>query len=161
MSKQIDTLPYVVSWQSGAGKKKTWLYDFSCAASPGAAHRKKMEDLRADGVTDAEVRVFELRPPADSYRASMDELAEGVELLRPHYPGETDAQLQWRVGYIRPTKHITGHWPSAEELAARAAREREEKERLEQLLTRSVKAADNVGEPVQPSDTPADPPEVS
>jgi hypothetical protein len=135
MSKQISTtslpLPgeigrdlYVVNWRTGP-KKKDWAYDFVRAAGPDAALRKKMDELKAAGVTNAEVRAFYLSRAVDGLQAMLDEIAEGVELLRPHYPEADERELGFRAQWLKNEKHRSGSWPAAEELAARAASERE------------------------------------
>jgi hypothetical protein len=142
MSKQINTtaLPlagkigsdlYVVNWRHGRGKQG-WLYDFVRAAGPHAAIRKKMEELKAAGVTDAEAHAFTLSRAVDSLQAMMEEIAEGVELLRPHYPEADERELDFRAQTLKGEKHRRGSWPSAEEIAARAASEREAEERERQ-----------------------------
>jgi hypothetical protein len=151
MSKQISTtilpLPgeigrdlYVVNWRTGP-KKKDWTYDFIRAAGPDAALRKKMEELKADGITDAEGRTFYLSRAVDGLQATMEEIAEGVELLRPHYPEADEKELDFRAQTLKAEKHRRGSWASAEELAARAASEREAEERERQRWAEWPEAA--------------------
>jgi hypothetical protein len=138
MSKQSPTYPgevgrdlYVVNWRTGP-KKKDWTYDFVRAAGPDAALRKKMEELKADGITDAEGRAFYLSRAVDGLQATLDEMAEGVELLRPHYPEADERELGFRAQTLKAEKHRRGSWASAEEIAARAASEREAEEQERQ-----------------------------
>jgi hypothetical protein len=164
MSKQTSTttLPvpgevgrdlYVVNWRHGPGKKG-WLYDFVRAAGPDAALRKKMEELKANGVTDAEGRAFYLSRAVDGLQAMMEEIAEGVELLRPHYPEADERELGFRAQTLKNEKHRRGSWPDAEELAARAASEREaeERERQRQAELAEPEAPENVDPPPEASD---------
>jgi hypothetical protein len=151
MSKQISTtsLPllgeigrdlYVVNWRTGP-KTKTWAYDFVRAAGPDAALRKKMAELKANGVTNAEARAFYLTRAIDGLQATMEEIAEGVELLRPHYPGADERELGFRAQTLKNEKHRRGSWPGAEELAARAASEREAEEQERQRWAEWPEAA--------------------
>jgi hypothetical protein len=136
VSEQISTFAgeigrdlFVVNWRS---PKKKWTYGFVHAAGPDAALRKKLDELRAAGVTNAEVRAFYLSRAVDGLQAMLDEIAEGVELLRPHYPDVDERELSFRAQTLKNEKHRCGSWPSAEELAARAASEREVEERERQ-----------------------------
>jgi hypothetical protein len=91
-----------------------------------------MEELKANGVTDAEARAFYLSRAVNGLQATMDEIAEGVELLRPHYPEADERELNFRAQTLKSEKHRRGSWPTAEDLAARAASEREAEERERQ-----------------------------
>jgi hypothetical protein len=61
------------------------------------------------------------------------EIAEGVELLRPHYPhdetvcsnSEHDETLHRRALSMLDERYRKGHWPSAEEIEARARQDAE------------------------------------
>jgi hypothetical protein len=135
MSKQISIPPlpgkitsdlYLVNWRTGP--KDQWAYGFVHAAGPHAALRKKMEELKASGSTNAEAHAFMLSRAVDGLQAMIDEIAEGVELVRPHYPEADERELKFRAQTLRNEKHRRGSWPGAEELAARAASEREAEE---------------------------------
>lgn len=52
------------------------------------------------------------------------EIAEGVELLKPHYPEAGEAELQDQAQGMLGKRYATGRWPTADELAAKAAAER-------------------------------------
>jgi hypothetical protein len=56
----------------------------------------------------------------DSLASMVAELAECVEILRPHYPRKPDAWLHSRALSMRDERWRVGRWPSPEELAARA-----------------------------------------
>jgi hypothetical protein len=151
MSKQISaaTLPlpgkigsdlYVVNWRTGP-KAKDWAFAFVRAAGPHAALRQKMEELKANGVTDAEGCAFYLSRAVDGLQATMEEIAEGFELLRPHYPAADDIELGFRAQTLKNEKHRRGSWPDAEELAARAASEREAEEQERQRWAEWPEAA--------------------
>jgi len=119
---------YVVSWRTGP-KTKDWAYDFVGPAGPDAALRQKLEELKADGIADAEIRAFYLSRAMDTLQVSMEEIAEGVERLRPHHPEADERELTFRAQTLKNEKHRRGSWPDAEELAFRAAAEREAEEK--------------------------------
>jgi len=114
----------LVNWRTGP-KKKDWAYELVRAAGPDAALRRKMAELKAAGITDAEGRAFYLSRAVDGLQSMIEEISEGVELLRPHYPDADERELNFRSQTLKNEKHRRGTWPSAEELAARAASERE------------------------------------
>jgi hypothetical protein len=70
----------------------------------------------------------------DALQGRIEEIAEASELLRPHYPEADDRELGFRASCLRHERDQLGKYPSTEELAARAAEEREanEKERQRQ-----------------------------
>jgi hypothetical protein len=121
---------YVVNWRSGP--KDRWAYGFVRAAGPHAALREKMEELKDSGSTNAEAHAFMLSRAVDGLQAMIEEIAEGVELLRPHYPEADERELGFRAQALKDEKHRRGNWPAAEEIAARAASEREGEERERQ-----------------------------
>jgi hypothetical protein len=51
------------------------------------------------------------------------ELEECVELLRPHYPNETDERLHDRAISMRAERYATGRWPTDEEIEAQKTEE--------------------------------------
>jgi hypothetical protein len=58
----------------------------------------------------------------DSFATLLAELAEGVELLRPHYPEASDEELRARAAGLLGRRYAEGRWPDLGPLPdARAA----------------------------------------
>ena len=49
-----------------------------------------------------------------------DEIAEAVEILRPHYPQDRKPELRHRAEGLRAQRYQTGPWPASDELAEKA-----------------------------------------
>jgi hypothetical protein len=54
---------------------------------------------------------------ADLLATMADEIAEAVEILRPHYPEDGEADLRQRAAVLRGERYQSGRWPSSDELA--------------------------------------------
>ena len=54
---------------------------------------------------------------ADLLSTMADEIAEAVEILRPHYPEDGEADLRQRAEALRGERYQSGRWPSSDELA--------------------------------------------
>jgi hypothetical protein len=62
----------------------------------------------------------------DALETLKAELDEGVALLRPHYPEETDVQLRDHALYLRSERYARGRWPSDDEIMERKAKAADE-----------------------------------
>jgi hypothetical protein len=65
--------------------------------------------------------------PIDVFQTILAEIAEAVELMRPHFPNDDDDALRDRALACRAERYQTGHWPdfnemAKDEVAAAAAR---------------------------------------
>jgi hypothetical protein len=54
---------------------------------------------------------------ASAARALLEEIEEGVALLRPNYPDETEDELWRRAAALLNVRYALGHWPSEAEVA--------------------------------------------
>jgi hypothetical protein len=64
--------------------------------------------------------------PIDVLATMADELAEAVELQRPHFPADDDKTLRGRAEAWRAKRYQNGHWPDFAELAKAEAIKEEE-----------------------------------
>jgi hypothetical protein len=46
-----------------------------------------------------------------------NEIAEAVELMRPHFPADDKATLRRRAEFFRPDRYRMGHWPDFAQIA--------------------------------------------
>jgi hypothetical protein len=53
----------------------------------------------------------------------LDEIAEAVELMRPHFPTDGDDALRHRAMALRSQRYRVGHWPDFEQLGKAEAAE--------------------------------------
>jgi hypothetical protein len=54
----------------------------------------------------------------------LDEIAEAVELMRPHFPGDDEDALRSRAEAWRSERYAAGHWPDFAEVAKAEAADR-------------------------------------
>jgi hypothetical protein len=54
---------------------------------------------------------------ADVLVTMADEIAEAVEILRPHYPEDGEADLRQRAAALRAQRYQSGRWPSSSTIA--------------------------------------------
>jgi hypothetical protein len=57
----------------------------------------------------------------DALEIMKAELDDGVALLRPHYPEETEVALRDHAAVLRYERYARGCWPSDDEIIARKA----------------------------------------
>ena len=55
--------------------------------------------------------------PIDSFATLLAEIAEAVELMRPHFPNDYEDALRHRATTLRAERYRTGRWPDFEQLA--------------------------------------------
>jgi hypothetical protein len=55
--------------------------------------------------------------PTDILDTLAGEVAEAVEILRPHYPQDSETELHHRAKALRRKRYERGRWPSSDELA--------------------------------------------
>jgi|SRR5690349_13563465 hypothetical protein len=65
----------------------------------------------------------------------LDEIAEAVELMRPHFPTDDDDALRHRAMALRAKRYRVRHWPDFEQLGKAEAAE------AAAMATAEVKAA--------------------
>jgi hypothetical protein len=49
------------------------------------------------------------------------EIAEAVEMMRPHFPGDSEDSLCHRAESLRAQRYRDGHWPDFAEIARKEA----------------------------------------
>jgi hypothetical protein len=55
--------------------------------------------------------------PIDVLATIIDEIAEAIELMQPHFPGDDEVTLCGRAMALRAERYRIGHWPDFKELA--------------------------------------------
>jgi hypothetical protein len=55
--------------------------------------------------------------PIDVFQTILAEIAEAVELMRPHFPADDDDALRDRALAWRAERYVTGHWPDWSNIA--------------------------------------------
>jgi hypothetical protein len=70
-----------------------------------------------------------------------DEVAEAVEILRPHYPQDSESELRHRAEGLRANRYQTGRWPASDELAEKAWEETWDEAHAENAAREMAKAA--------------------
>jgi hypothetical protein len=55
--------------------------------------------------------------PINVLTTIVDELAEAVALMRPHFPNDDEYTLRSRAMALRAERYRIGHWPDFQELA--------------------------------------------
>jgi hypothetical protein len=53
----------------------------------------------------------------DVFQTMIDEIAEAVELMRPHFPADDEDALRDRAMAWRAERYQIGHWPNFKEMA--------------------------------------------
>jgi hypothetical protein len=59
---------------------------------------------------------FEVKP-IDTFQTVLDEIAEAIELQRPHFPDDDEDNLRRRAEAWRPERYDTGRWPDWGDIA--------------------------------------------
>jgi hypothetical protein len=59
--------------------------------------------------------------PIDVMATMRDEIAEAVELMRPHFPADDEDALRNRAEALRAQHYQTGRWPDFKKVAAAEA----------------------------------------
>jgi hypothetical protein len=49
--------------------------------------------------------------PIDVFHTIIDEIAEAIELQRPHFPADDEDALRGRAIALRAERYRIGHWP--------------------------------------------------
>ena len=55
--------------------------------------------------------------PIDSFATLLAEIAEAVELMRPHFSNDDEDALRHRATTLRAARYRDGHWPDFAQLA--------------------------------------------
>jgi hypothetical protein len=63
------------------------------------------------------------------------ELAEAVELMRPHFPEYSESDLLNWAGSLRARRYQDGRWPDFAEMAKEMAKARLQREKFESTLS--------------------------
>ena len=77
----------------------------------------------------------------DILETMADEIAEAVEILRPHHPQDSEAALRHRAEGLRSKRYQSGRWPTSDELAEKAWEEAWEEAHVEDAIREAAKAA--------------------